>query len=226
MPRRAAAPTLAVAYYRVSTARQGQSGLGLEAQRAAVLAFAQGRELTVGAEFQEIETATRRGRRPRLAAALEHCRRTGAVLLIARLDRLARSVAFVSALMESGVPFVAVDMPNADRLTLHVVAAVAEQEARLISERTRAALAARKARGLTLGTPANLTPAARAAGAASSRAAAVAASRPAAAHAVTLRSQGRSLREIAQALEVAGFTTREGGPWHVEQVRRLLLRAA
>jgi len=226
MPRRAAAPTLAVAYYRVSTARQGQSGLGLEAQRAAVLAFAQGRGLTVGAEFQEVETATRKGRRPRLAAALEHCRRTGATLLIARLDRLARSVSFVSALMDAGVPFVAVDMPDADRLTLHVVAAVAEKEAQLISERTRAALAARKARGLRLGTPANLTPAARAAGAASVRAAAVAASRPATAHAATLRRQGQSLRQIACALDAAGFSTRAGGPWHVEQVRRLLLRAS
>lgn len=214
----------AVAYYRVSTQKQGQSGLGLEAQQAAVLAHARVQGLSVVAEFTEIETGTRKRHRPQLEAALTQTRRMGGVLLIAKLDRLARNVAFVASLMESGVRFTAVDMPEADNLTIHVMAAVAEREAALISQRTRAALAARKARGLTLGKAANLTDKARAAGAAATRAAALQAMKPAAAYAGSLRGQGRSLRQIALALEEGGFSTRAGGPWSAEQVRRLLSR--
>ncbi|WP_415814909.1 recombinase family protein, partial [Deinococcus marmoris] len=161
--------TPAVAYYRVSTAKQGQSGLGLEAQQAAVLAYARSKDLALTLEFTEVETGTRKRRRPQLETALAQTRRVGGVLLIAKLDRLARNVAVVATLMESGVRFVAVDMPEADNLTIHVMAAVAEREAQLISARTKAALAARKARGLKLGKPENLTPEARQAGAAASK---------------------------------------------------------
>lgn len=215
-----------MAYYRVSTAKQGQSGLGLEAQRAAVLAHARAHGLDLVDEFTEVETGTHKRARPELAAALERTRRVGGVLLIAKLDRLARNVAFVASLMESGVRFVAVDMPEADNLTIHVMAAVAEREAALISSRTKAALAARKARGLTLGKPENLSQEARQAGAAAIRTAAVSAMRPATAYAQNLRGQGHSLREIAAQLQGHGFSTRQGGDWSAVQVKRLLDRSA
>jgi DNA invertase Pin-like site-specific DNA recombinase len=138
-----------IAYYRVSTARQGRSGLGLDAQREAVRAHAAGMADLL-AEFTEIESG-RRSDRPELAKALAACRLHRAILVIAKLDRLARNVAFISALLDSGVEFVATDMPAANRLTVHILAAVAENEARMISERTKAALAATKRRGIKLG---------------------------------------------------------------------------
>lgn len=137
-----------IAYLRVSTIRQGESGLGLEAQEAAIARHTSGGTLL--ATFREIESG-KRSDRPQLREALQMARRTGAVLVIAKLDRLARNVHFISGLMESGVEFVACDMPTANRLTLHVMAAFAEHEARLISDRTRNALAAAKARGAVLG---------------------------------------------------------------------------
>ena len=139
-----------VAYYRVSTARQGRSGLGLDAQKEAVRAYLNGGRWDVVAELVEVESG-KRSDRPKLAEALQLCRLHGAKLIIAKLDRLARNVAFVSALMEAGVEFVAVDMPEANRLTVHILAAVAEHEARAISERTKSALAAAAARGVKLG---------------------------------------------------------------------------
>lgn len=137
-----------VAYYRVSTKRQGESGLGLEAQREAVRRFI-GDGLLV-AEFEEVESGGRHDR-PALEQALRECRLRRATLVIAKLDRLARSVAFISRLMEDGVDFVAVDLPQANSFTVHVMAASAEFERQLISDRTRAALAAAKARGQRLG---------------------------------------------------------------------------
>ena len=138
-----------VTYLRVSTERQGQSGLGLEAQRAAVAAHVIGRGDVI-AEYLEVESG-KRNERPQLALALAEAKRLGAVLLIAKLDRLARNVAFIANLLESGVEVTAADMPEANRFVLHIMAAVAEQEGRAISERTRAALAAAKARGVKLG---------------------------------------------------------------------------
>ena len=137
-----------VSYLRVSTDRQGRSGLGLEAQRTAVAGYIDGRPLV--AEVVEVESG-KRSDRPKLAEALSLCRAHRATLIIAKLDRLARNVAFVSNLMESGVEFVAVDFPQANRLTIHILAAVAEHEASMISVRTKAALAAAKARGVQLG---------------------------------------------------------------------------
>lgn len=139
-----------IAYYRVSTVRQGQSGLGLEAQRAATATFISSTDAELVAEFTEVESG-KRANRPELAEAVKVCRNGGAILLIAKLDRLARNVHFISGLLESGVKFTAIDMPNADRFMLHVYAAMAEEEARRISERTTAALAAAKARGVRLG---------------------------------------------------------------------------
>ena len=139
-----------VSYLRVSTARQGTSGLGLEAPRAAVAGFLNGGDWTLVQEVLEVESG-KRNDRPALATALKLCRKHRATLVIAKLDRLARNVAFISNLMKSGVEFVAVDMPQANRFVVHILAAVAEQEAEAISKRTKAALAAAKARGTKLG---------------------------------------------------------------------------
>jgi DNA invertase Pin-like site-specific DNA recombinase len=140
-----------IAYYRVSTDRQGASGLGLAAQRQAVARFIGAGHLV--AEYTEVESGKKHRNRPQLLAALADCRKRRAVLLIARLDRLARNVAFIANLMESGVDFVAVDMPTANRLTIHILAAVAEHERETISTRTKAALAEAKRRGTRLGNP-------------------------------------------------------------------------
>jgi DNA invertase Pin-like site-specific DNA recombinase len=139
-----------VSYLRVSTARQGASGLGLEAQRAAVAGYLNGGDWTLVQELVEIESG-KRNDRPALTCAIRLCRKHRATLVIAKLDRLARNVAFISNLMESGIEFVAVDMPQANRFVVHILAAVAEQEAEAISKRTKAALAAAKARGTQLG---------------------------------------------------------------------------
>src|SRR5712691_6826905 len=141
-----------IAYLRVSTDKQGHSGLGIEAQRKAVSDYLDGGNWQLLAEHVEIESG-KRSDRPQLTAALAHAKATGAMIVIAKLDRLARNVAFISNLMESGVEFVAVDMPMANRLTVHVLAAVAEHEREAISARTKAALAAAKARGQKLGNP-------------------------------------------------------------------------
>lgn len=137
-----------VAYYRVSTEKQGRSGLGLEAQKAAVAAFTSGTAPI--AELTEIESG-KNNDRPQLAAALRQCRLTGAKLIVAKLDRLSRNMAFLAALMDADVEFVAVDNPHANRLTIHILAALAEHERAMISTRTKDALAAAKRRGVKLG---------------------------------------------------------------------------
>ena len=151
MTAKKAAPRF-VAYYRVSTERQGRSGLGLEAQQAAVAGFIEGDGGELATAFTEVESGNR-NERPELARALETCRRQKARLVIAKLDRLSRNLAFIAALMESGVEFIAVDNPHATRLTVHILAAVAQHEREMISERTKAALAAAKRRGVRLGNP-------------------------------------------------------------------------
>jgi DNA invertase Pin-like site-specific DNA recombinase len=139
-----------IAYYRVSTAKQGKSGLGLEGQQAAVSSFVAHRGCEVLATYQEIESG-KISDRPELAKAVAHAKRSKAVLVVAKLDRLARNVAFLSKLMESGVEFVAIDMEHANCLTIHILSAVAEGDAKAISDRTKTALAAAKARRTLLG---------------------------------------------------------------------------
>ena len=155
-----------VAYYRVSTKKQGESGLGLEAQKKAVTNYTAPE--FIDAEFLEVETGTNKKHRPELSKALELCKQHNATLLIAKLDRLARNVSFVSNLMDSGVKFKAVDSPEANDLTIHILASVAQQEAKDISQRIKSALAVKKEqlalKGEKLGTPANLTSEARAKG--------------------------------------------------------------
>jgi DNA invertase Pin-like site-specific DNA recombinase len=148
-----------VAYFRVSTDKQGKSGLGLEAQREAVMNYLNGGRWTLVDEFTEIESG-KRNDRPELEMALAACKRQKAKLVIAKLDRLGRNLAFIATLMESGVEFVAVDNPHANKLTVHILAAVAQHEREMISERTKAALAAAKKRGQRLGNP-NLSAAAK-----------------------------------------------------------------
>ena len=141
-----------VAYFRVSTDRQGKSGLGLEAQREAVLAYLDGGSWQLVGEFTEVESG-KRSDRPQLAAALVACKKHKAKLVIAKLDRLSRNLAFIATLMDSGVEFVAVDNPHANKLTVHILAAVAQHEREMIAQRTKDALAAAKARGVKLGNP-------------------------------------------------------------------------
>lgn len=219
-----------VAYFRVSTDRQGTQSLGIDAQRAAVAAYAQHTEI-IG-EYCEAESGKRKDR-PELAKAVAHARRARAVLVIAKLDRLARNVAFVSALMESDVEFVCCDNPTANRLTLHILAAVAEDEAHRISQRTREALAAAKRRGVLLGTRDPRctllgTEAARRGGrkgAESNRQAAVASDAAVAGVVLQLQREGISLREIAAQLNHGGHATRTGRDWSARQVQRVLERA-
>ena len=141
-----------IAYLRVSTSKQGASGLGLEAQRAAVQAYANTGGHRLLQEYVEVESGAKSSR-PELQAALTACRLHRATLVIAKLDRLARNLLFIANLMETDIEFVACDMPAANRLTLHLLAAIAEHERRMISERTKAALQAAKARGIRLGNP-------------------------------------------------------------------------
>lgn len=220
-----------VAYYRVSTQRQGQSGLGLEAQQSAVTQFVNGHGELIG-ECTEVETG-KRSDRPELAKAIAQAKRTTATLVIAKLDRLARNVAFISALMESGVDFVACDNPHANRLTIHILAAVAEDEARRISERTRAALAAYKARGGKLGSHHPRCKSISAEAARKGQRAASAHNREQARDAYAdllptiqeLRDAGQSLREISRELNRLGHTTRTGKRWNAVQVKRVIDRA-
>ena len=142
-----------ISYLRVSTARQGADGLGVAAQRAAVEAWLNGGDWTLVEEFVEVESGKNHRNRPGLAKALDACRRYGAKLIISRLDRLSRDPVFLLSLRDAGIDFVAVDMPQANRLTVGIMALVAEQEREAISSRTKAALAAAKARGVKLGNP-------------------------------------------------------------------------
>jgi DNA invertase Pin-like site-specific DNA recombinase len=217
-----------VAYYRVSTDKQGASGLGLEAQREAVLRHVRAASGEIVAEFTEIESG-KRNDRPEIAAALGACRLRRATLVIAKLDRLARNVFFISSLMESGVEFVACDNPHATRLTIHILAAVAEHEREMISQRTIAALAAAKARGVRLGNP-QLRPG----DAAATRKATQARSERAAKRAqdvlpyiVAARKAGcHSRGELAAALTARGIETPGGARlWRRSQVLEVLRRA-
>ena len=215
---------LLVPYYRVSTRRQGASGLGLEAQQACVANYASYGQHTILATYQEIETG-KRADRPELAKAIAHAKRAKATLVIAKLDRLARNVHFLSGLMESRIEFVCCDNPHANRLTLHILAAVAEDEARRISERTKAALAAYKARGGKLGTPTNLTAEAARKGSEATQAKARAAYAGLLPKLQAWRAAGSSFRQISALLNGTGHVTRNGGPWNHAQVRRVLARA-
>lgn len=221
-----------IGYMRVSTKGQGESGLGLEAQRAALEGFVRDAKGTLLNVYTEVESG-KRADRPELAKAVAHAKRSKATLCVAKLDRLSRNVEFLAGVMNSGCEFAAADMPAANRFMLHVMAAVAEHEAKAISERTRAALAAYKARGGKLGAELpqcrNLTDAARRKGA--QRAGEAVAKNAVEAYAdlrpgmVETRANGMTLAEIAAKLNDEGHTTRRGKPWNPTQVSRVLEQA-
>lgn len=218
-----------IAYYRVSTEAQGRSGLGLDAQRQAVRSLCEGRGWQVIAEHTEIESG-KRADRPELTAALHNAKLTGALLVVAKLDRLSRSVAFLSALQDSDARFIAADMPEATELTVHIMAAVAQAERKAIGRRTREALAAAKARGQRLGNP-NGASALRRANKGNVDAVAVLkddADSFAKALAPVLedirRSGLTSLPLMAKALNERHIQTRRGGKWHPTSVQNLLSR--
>jgi DNA invertase Pin-like site-specific DNA recombinase len=218
-----------VAYERVSTARQGASGLGLGAQRKTIEDFALSRGADLIGRFTEVESG-RNPDRPELQHALHLAKVTGASLVIAKLDRLSRNAAFLLTLRDSGVRFLAVDMPEANDLTIGIMALVAQAEREAISRRTKEALAVAKARGVKLGNPNGAAALRRAGKGGAPLRAAVA--RNAQAHArdlapvlEELRAQGvTSLRGIAPALNQRGMLTRRGGRWHASSVRNLIMR--
>jgi DNA invertase Pin-like site-specific DNA recombinase len=216
-----------VAYYRVSTLKQGRSGLGLDAQREAVQTYLNGGNWSIAAEYTEVESG-KRADRPEFAKALAACRLHRATLVIAKLDRLARNVHFVANLMESGVEFVAADNPHANKLTIHILVAMAEHEAEMISVRTKAALAAAKKRGVTLGGFRGKVPTAkhRALSAAALRRKADSRAVDLASTIKTLQAAGAtSLRAIAYGLNAQGIPTARGqGTWSAIQVARVLDR--
>ncbi len=209
-----------IAYVRTSTARQS---LGLDAQRHAIRSFCSGGAEVI-AEYVEQESGKRHDNRPQLAKALAHCRRARAKLCIAKLDRLARNVAFISALMESGVEFIACDMPMANKLTIHILAAVAEHEREMIAQRTKDALAVRRGQGVRLGNPSNLKQAG-ALGRAASRANADQRAANVLPIIERIREQGTTtLAAIAEELNARNIATPRKGLWHAGSVARMLQR--
>jgi DNA invertase Pin-like site-specific DNA recombinase len=217
-----------VAYYRVSTARQGRSGLGLEGQRQAVADYLNGGRWTLVAEFVEVESG-RKADRAELRKALAACRLHRATLVVAKFDRLSRNAAFLLTLRDSAVECLAADMPDANRLTIGIMAMIAEHEADAISARTKAALAAAKRRGVKLGNPEHLNAKARRKGtAASARVRGMLAAQRAVDLApiiAELRLGGAtSLRELAAGLNARGIWTARGLEWSAPQVQRLMAR--
>jgi DNA invertase Pin-like site-specific DNA recombinase len=225
-----------VAYCRVSTKQQGASGLGMEAQRAAVEAYARQHGARVAAVYVEVESG-KLADRPELAKALAHAKRSKATLCCAKLDRLARNVEFLARILNAGTEFVACDYPAANRLTLHIMAAVAENEAKAISDRTKAALQAAKARGTLLGSarPGHWDGREKTRLQGSRNGAKVSAEvrAKAAVEAYSdllpamkaYRAEGLALQAIADKLNGEGHTTRRGKPWNAVQVRRVLERS-
>lgn len=226
-----------IAYYRVSTKHQEQSGLGLDAQKTTVDRHVQGEGGNLLGEFVEIESG-KKSNRQQLALAIQRCKELGAVLVVAKLDRLARNVAFTSALLESGLEFVACDMPLANRLTIHILAAVAEDEAVRVSARTKAALQELKAQGVPLGSArpghwdqveakhgrdmrgwAGMDPAAKHEMLNQRFRATYASVLPVV---ETLIERGASVREIAGALNARGLKTAEGKAWKSNAVSRIV----
>ena len=226
-----------VVYCRVSTKQQGASGLGMEAQKAAVETYARQHGARVAALYVEVESG-KLAERPELAKALAHAKRSKATLCCAKLDRLSRNVEFLARILNAGTEFVACDYPAANRLTLHIMAAVAENEAKAISDRTKAALAAAKARGTVLGSarPGHWEGREKARQQGAKKGAEISAlvRSKAAVEAYAdllpamqeLRAKEMTLQAIADEMNTQGHTTRRGKPWNAVQVSRVLERAS
>ncbi|ANY77005.1 resolvase [Microvirga ossetica] len=218
--------TVYVAYCRVSTDKQGKSGLGLEAQQAAIHAFLRPGDELMQPPYVEVESG-KRSDRPKLQEAIERCKRTGATLLIAKLDRLSRNAAFLLSLRDAGVEIVCCDMPNANRLTIGIMALVAEDEAERISARTKAALAAAKARGQKLGGDRGYRPSSPPDHSKATEVRTLKADHQA--HAILpvirrIQQEVESLNGIAVRLNELGHTTPRGGAWTATAVKRALAR--
>jgi DNA invertase Pin-like site-specific DNA recombinase len=211
-----------VSYLRVSTKRQGESGLGLEAQREAVAVWLNGGDWTLVEEHVEVESGKRADNRPALAKAFDACRAYNAKLVIAKLDRLSRDPVFLLSLRDAGIEFIAVDMPHANRLTVGIMALVAEQEREAISSRTKAALAAAKARGTNLGKPKGTKVQGAEVGAARGLVVITANAEAFARRMGPVLDElsGLSARAAAQELERRGYATARGGKWSANLVIR------
>lgn len=218
-----------IAYLRVSTGAQGRSGLGIEAQRAALLSFATTHGYEIAAEFVEVETgkgSDALDRRPQLAAALTAARKAKCAVAVAKLDRLSRDVAFIAGLMAQRVPFIVAELgEDVDPFVLHMYAALAEKERAMISARTKAALAAKKAQGVQLGNRTNLAEATAAGNAANARVADAFAKNVLPVIASIQASGTTSLRGIAAEMNARAVRTARGGAWTAAQVSRVLARA-
>jgi DNA invertase Pin-like site-specific DNA recombinase len=213
-----------IAYYRVSTQKQGQSGLGLEAQQQAVKNYLNGGEWELVGSFTEVETGKGSNaleRRPKLRAALEMCKKMKATLVIAKLDRLARNVHFVSGLIETGVEFVAADMPHANKTMIQIHAVMSEHERDQISARTKAALDAAKARGVVLGAAgaANLKPNIEA-----RQQAADAFASKLKGNVEGMKARGLTQRQMIAEMNMLGIKTAKGGEWSLIQLQRVISR--
>jgi len=217
-----------LSYRRVSTQSQGRSGLGLAAQKQAIEAFAAREGLEVVGDYIEVETgkgSDALDRRPQLAKALRHARKVKAAVCVAKLDRLSRDVHFISGLMSQRVPFVVAELGrDVDPFQLHIWAAFAQNEARVISERTKAGLAAARARGTKLGSPQNMTHAVQKAGAAARAGEALRFAEGLRSTLTPLVAQGLSSRAIARALNAQGIEAAQGGEWASPQVLSAIKR--
>ena len=221
-----------IAYYRVSRKEQGISGLGLSAQRSSVQKYVSGQEGIILNEYTEIETGTSKRQRVEIHKAIQQAKNENAVLIIAKLDRLARNVNFVSSLMDAGIEFLSVDMPSANNFTIHIFSALAEQEAMLISSRTKLALGELRKKGVVLGNPKNLTDNARNKGVQTIKENAINNDRNRQAQSVitSCKEKGMSYRQIAEYLNELNFKTRYGNQFMAPTVhqlyRRTLLKSA
>lgn len=215
-----------IAYYRVSRKEQGISGLGLSAQKSSVEKYVTSQDGIILKDFTEIETGTNKRERVEIHKAIQLAKNEGAILIIAKLDRLARNVSFVSSLMDAGIEFLAVDMPSANNFTIHIFSALAEQEAKLISSRTKLALAELKKKGVKLGNPQNLTSEARAKGVDKIKENAVNNDRNRQAQSIILNCKEKemSYRQIADYLNQLNFKTRHGNKFYAPTVLQLYNR--
>lgn len=216
-----------IAYYRVSRKIQGISGLGMSAQKTSVEKYVAGQDGIILKEFTEVETGTNKRDRVEIHKAIQQAKNENAILIIAKLDRLARNVSFVSSLMDAGIEFIAVDMPTANHFTIHIFSALAEQEAKLISSRTKLALAELKKKGVKLGSPKNLTDEARNKGTKAIKENALNNDRNRQAQSIitNCKEKGMSFREIANYLNELNFKTRYGKQFLPASVHQLYNRS-
>lgn len=217
-----------IAYYRVSRKVQGVSGLGLSAQKSSVEKYVTGQDGNILNEYTEIETGTNKRDRVEIHKAIQQAKNEGAILVIAKLDRLARNVSFVSSLMDAGVEFVAVDMPSANHFTIHIFSALAQQEASMISSRTKLALAELKKKGVKLGNPKNLTSDARNKGVQTIKENAQNNDRNRQAQSIinNCKEKGMTYRQIADYLNELNFKTRYGKQFLASSVHQLYRRTS